>query len=530
MRRFRFFPRYITLLATLTLTACGGGSSDNGDSPPSTDSACLTVDYTPVNQPDEAGIDPLRGSQEALQTLGLLSSTWDWLTDQTGKGVTIAVLDNNLDYEHPDLYANINHTQSCHFEGSKPLNTASHATQVAGIIAAVRDNHQGVSGIAPEAEIIGFNILKTDNKVRDWNIALGGEDSVQATDVDIFNQSFNNSLVRQPEAYNLHIDAAMEYGTTYRRKGKGALYFKAAGNFFDSDESCYDSERSLPLENANMDPDNNIAYNMVVGALDDRGDKACYSASGSSLLFVAPGSFLRTTTDDGGYTFFSGTSAATPVASAIAALILETNPNLGWRDARHIMLSTATQVASDKSPEALMLQDGDYIVEPGWQTNNAGHSYHNWYGFGQLNPVNAIEMAKSYHNYLPAQQLLVSETLLTDSPIPDFSVSGASDSLTLDQSLTVESVQLHIQLSHTQPSDLAIELISPSGSRSLLMTPDNRYQERDEDSFQLVLISQLFYGEPAQGEWTLKVVDTQQNSASDSQGQLIDWALHIYGH
>ena len=524
---------FITLLTTLTLAACGGGSSDkdkNKDKQPTTDSACQNIDYTPVNQQDEVGIDPLLDSQEALQALGLLSSTWDWLTDKTGKGVTIAVLDNNLDYEHPDLYANINHAQSCHFEDSKRLNTHSHATQVTGVIAAERNNNLGMAGIAPEAEIIGFNILRTDSKVRDWNIALGGEGTYQAAGVDIFNQSFNDILNTQPEEYNLNIDAAMAYGTTYRRDGKGALYFKAAGNFFDGDESCYSSGRSLPLENANMDPDNNIPYNMVVGALDSRGDKACYSASGSSLLFVAPGSFLRTTADGSGYTFFSGTSAATPVASAIAALILETNPNLGWRDVRHILLSTATQIAIDKQPEHRTLQNGQYIVEPSWQNNGAGYPYHNWYGFGQLNPIAALEAAQSYTHLLPTQQLLSSETRQTDSTIPDFSVLGASDSLTLDQALIVESVQLDIQLSHTKPADLAIELISPSGSHSLLMTPENRYQARSTDNFQLRLTSQLFYGEPAEGLWTLKVVDTQHDHKSDSQGRLIDWSLHIYGH
>ncbi len=530
LRSLLFMP-----LLVLPLISCGGGGSGSSeDSSTQKDSACLDVNYTPIEEFIEVAPDPLIYGQWHLEALGILSDSWDWLVDSSGKGVQIAVLDNNLDYEHEDLYDNINHDQSCRFQDSKSLNKDTHATEVAGVIAAVRDNNLGIVGVAPEANIIGFNILRTDRVVSYWNIALGGEGSVQAANVDIFNQSFTQTNITTPLDYNLTTDAALAYGTEFRRSGKGALYFKAAGNHFDAQESCFETIRALPLENANMDPDNNIPYNIVVGSATEQGEKACYSASGSSLMFVAPSHYIRTTTDNNNYVYFSGTSAATPIASGIAALILEKRPDLGWRDVRHIMLSTAQAIDTGITQKTLTLADGDYIAEPSWQTNGAGYNFHNWYGFGQISAIESITAAEHYSTKLPPQQVLTSDSITVNSPIPDFQTTGISSTLTLDQGLTVETAQLSIQLSHTEPSELSIELISPSGSRSVLMTADNIYSTQSNDTFELVLASNLFYGESAAGQWQVKVVDTQAiedgADADNTHGQLLSWSLNIYGY
>ncbi|XP_029590999.1 endoprotease bli isoform X4 [Salmo trutta] len=60
---------------------------------------------------------------------------------------------------------------------------------------------------------------------------------------------------------------------------------------------------------------------------------------------------------DGCVTHFAGTSSAAPIAAAILALVLETNPDLTWRDVQHLIAMTA------KVPDP---------KEPGWSVNGAG--------------------------------------------------------------------------------------------------------------------------------------------------------------
>ena len=101
----------------------------------------------------------------------------------------------------------------------------------------------------------------------------------------------------------------------------------------------------------------------------------------------------------------NGTSSAAPIVSAASALLLESNPNLTWRDVKHILASTARQVDSSltntEHPSNIYrsLTDFDlsgHVYEQGWVTNGAGYKFHNWYGFGAIDVDAAVAMAKSY--------------------------------------------------------------------------------------------------------------------------------------
>src|SRR6185436_2047641 len=113
-------------------------------------------------------------------------------------------------------------------------------------------------------------------------------------------------------------------------------------------------------DNCNFDGYANSRYGIAVGAVDDNGQQAPYSESCSALLVSAPsggGTRGLTTTDlvgpagadPGDYTNgFSGTSAAAPVVSGVAALMLARNPALTWRDVQHLLVRSSRQVdASD---------------------------------------------------------------------------------------------------------------------------------------------------------------------------------------
>ncbi|MDX1319049.1 MAG: proprotein convertase P-domain-containing protein, partial [Oceanospirillum sp.] len=300
-----------------------------------------------------------------------------------------------------------------------------------------------------------------------------------------------------------------------------------------------------PCQSANMDPDNNIPYNMVVAALNAKGMASSYSASGSSVLFSAPGGEYGVnnpaiiTTDDinnnssvngqNGYTSkFNGTSSATPMVSGVAALILAKNPNLGWRDVRHILISSAKKVDNDIAAAMLIWETGETLTtEPTWQTNSAGYHFHNWYGFGLINAQAAVEAAGNYGSNLPAQQTKYQTSGTLNQAIPDNSNTGTSHILSVSEAekLTVESVQIRLMLSHLYLSDLQVQLTSPNGMKSVLMTPRNGMGTSISNK-EMVLLSQAFYGENSLGDWKLEVFDTNGGDT----GTLHSWSMTIYGH
>lgn len=124
----------------------------------------------------------------------------------------------------------------------------------------------------------------------------------------------------------------------------------------------------------------------------------------------------------------------------------------------------------------------------------------------------------------------------------------------------MEAVQVQVSLDHQRLPDLLIELVSPSGTRSVLLNPNNSLVGQSLDRQQLGyvrtkglrdmrMLSHKFYGESAQGEWQLAVTDvasgTRQGSLlnrstntrttlterNNSQpGQLLNWSLRVIGH
>lgn len=559
----------------IALTGCGGGSDsffDSGDDPSNNssnpsptyasptpsraDSYCI---HTNIARTGLTANDPLLPQQWYLINTGqnaysscagiagndinLPESLW---SDVTGSGVKVGVLDTEIDSSHPDL------TLSGSVDYDDATFVGDHATSVAGIIGAIKNNNEGGSGIAPEASLYGFNILNSENNAS-WSEALGG--SGISTGLDIFNQSFGYGKVQRPQTYNDSIHQDYQNGATTLRSGKGALYFKAAGNYFEEyNNVCIGlntNDFGLPCQNANMDRDNNIPFNMVVAAVNAKGKASSYSSSGSSVIFSAPGGeygnsnpAIIAPTDkdketdpenissvDGNNHYtknFNGTSSASPMAAGVAALILEKKPTLGWRDVRHIMLTTADKIDSSIPAAVLTWNNGQRLTaEPAWQNNGAGHHYHNWYGFGRINAQAAVTAAGSYGSNLAAQQTKTETSLTLNQAIPDNSATGTSHTLTVasGNNLTVESVQVKLEFSHTYVSDLQIQLTSPSGMVSVLMTPRNGMGVAVTNQ-ELVLLSQAFYGEDSLGGWTLEVFDTN----GDDTGTLHDWSMTVYGH
>jgi subtilisin-like proprotein convertase family protein len=312
----------------------------------------------------------------------------------------------------------------------------------------------------------------------------------------------------------------------------------------------------------------------VIGALNASGVKASYSSAGSALWVSAPGGEYgwnasvrpgyganfympaMVTADQSGCTVgyartdantslfdrgeapngscnytnsMNGTSAAAPSASGAIALLLDARPDLGWRDVKHILAKTATRVDPSRPAVTVALTGGNYVAETPWITNGAGYDFHDWYGFGAINVDTAVEMAKTWEvgtlGTFTTRDWLASGVLAV--PIPDFNVAGATSTLSIPvpQGLVIEAVQIRWSATHAQIKDLGVQLTSPSGTTSILFNIRSGFEAANP--FDMVLLSNAFYGEPSAGNWTIKVVDGRNNGVA---GTLTGWQLRIFGH
>ena len=535
-----------------------------------------------------------------------------WQQGIDGRGVKIAVVDTGVEYHHPDLEDNILLNLSWNYK--KNINNPSpngqdsrsaHGTSVTGIIAALA-NEQGGVGIAPHSKIMGFDWLDTNQNQRTWVEMNGGARTQHAL---IINKSFGVETLGPAPFFDVWNSANEEFlakVTRINNQGLGVLLVKAAGNAnyrtpaheykFKDKQLEYVasvSNNNLSIASSNLEPESSSFYHTVVGAISHNAHfpLALYSSTGSSLWVSAPGGMFGIenpaiiTTDligcDSGASShrltnafdhnrngknpnchdtstFTGTSAAAPMVSGVAALIWQANHTLTWRDVRHILATTARKIDPHFAP--IKLDNSDFTAEPGWVTNKAGFSYHNWYGFGLVDAQAAVNMARS-KDYLLLPDLKETSFIPTSRPllldplsIPDDINNSANLSFEINNDLIIESVQLKLSITHARDADLAIELTSPSGTTSMVLQPqtlilEDQLGDTEANFNNSVLASHAFYGELAAGTWTLTVTDTHQDefcfhafyqgqqdykkecvSNPTSISQITNAGLRIYGH
>lgn len=403
---------------------------------------------------------------------------WD---DYSGNGIKIGVIDDGFQIEHPDLSANSVIPLLPDYDYSRfgrPIaSNDKHGTAVAGIIAAAR-NGTGTVGVAYSAQITSFNAislrsgLMTASALRDqvgfdvsnnsWGVDKPFEDNPRYSR---FNQDLNG------------LRTAAEAG----RNGLGTVLVFAAGNEFN---------RGV---DADVYATNSSRFAIAVAAVNGQGRAADYSSVGPSLLVSAFAEGQEptrgrdglniVTTDrlgDAGYNprfdtsplpdrdytdEFNGTSASTPQVTGVVALMLEANPNLGYRDVQEILAYSAVQ----NFPEQ---QDWRFNGAKNW--NGGGLHVNDNYGYGIVNAHAAVRLAETWQ----LQSTAANEASLTAGKqfgrrglaIPDRRGSVRQITLPMANGLLVNHAELDIKINHTAIEDLAIALVSPTGTRSLVFS------------------------------------------------------------
>lgn len=528
-----------------------------------------------------------------------------------GVGVKVAVIDSGVQIDHPDLAGNVvtgsrNFVEDSPFPADYPVDANGHGTAVAGLISAVGNNGEGVRGVASRSSLMGFNWL-ANQTLEGWLISHGADAST--SDVRVFNQSYGFSPItpipfdENDPQFKLEMDVMKDVSES-NAWGRGAVFVKSAGNgyryfntgrFFvlPSDFFAGGSNQGLPMHNSAQSYDNSSYYNLVTSALRADGTRASYSSVGANVWVAAPAGEYgqdfpamvttdlmgceegqNTSTDLGinglhggteqdpscNYTStMNGTSSAAPNTSGAIAAIMSTNHALTARDVRALLAETAS--VTDKDHPGVQLEfvnnQGELVsyeaISP-WQKNAAGVDFHTFYGFGAVNLDEAMKRARMTNNVLPAQIITPWASNATEVSVPDASLVGGSSAIAVTDDITVESVQVKLTLEHSRLPDLAIELVSPSGTRSVLQTPRNGLVGQSLDPNvtgyeNQLLLSNQFYGEDAKGEWTLRAIDTNGDEVfsfiayfnssaiydvpmanNAKPGVIKNWSMRIFGH
>lgn len=593
----------------------GSGNQNARPSPPElvSWSRCSLKYYRPQGQPEiRTGADPLKPHQWHLKNLGSIEGKQfarikagqdlnvenAWNSGLNGDGIRVAVVDDGLDMTHPDLRPNIvdgshnyrrqslgENRYSSRIAGNKDwpvpcTEDDSHGTSVAGIIAARDYNGIGGSGIAPRASLVGYNLL-----------AFGDERNILdalSRDIDknhISNNSWgpnDDGQLNKPASGWTAFNDALAKGLNKGRNGLGVLYVFSGGNgAWEGDYSSADSATSSRGV-------------ITVCAVDAAGERSPYSERGANLTVCAPSGRsttpatapeITTTAVKDKYTEdFGGTSAAAPMVSGVAALMLQANPRLTWRDVPLILARTARQVDASKG---------------GWSELRSplagvtGHDvlrYSHHYGFGVVDAEAATRLARSWQSVGgSAEQRKCGPFLMNVSkPIPEASTvtqqqadstpasmddgsaeeqyfealtelannldynkaptGGLSSTISVPANCNLQHIE-HIDVNltvtgdngrgeHPNAGDLQIALASPLGKVSTLLPP-HPCTEKDEDGELKILACQglqdFTFGvrrhleEPvaagANRNWTLSVADRVQGGT----GQLKDWSITFYG-
>lgn len=458
--------------------------------------------------------DPRIGDQWHLNNTGQRGGTAGvdanvfpaWNLGVSGDGVQICIVDDGLEKDHDDLSANFVLADSRDLNGnngndpSPTSNADDHGTACAGVAAAIGNNNTGVSGVAYDANLSGVRLIAAANTPADEVTAL----TLSPNNNHIYSNSWGPTDNGTYNALNSLVKAALLDGANNGRNGLGSIYTWAAGNGRTAND------------NTNYDGYVNSIHTIGVGAHGDNGIFSWYSEPGASMLISAPSNGgnagITTTTVNDGYTNdFGGTSSATPLVSGLIALMLEANPNLTWRDVQHILVESATAIDAGNAD---------------WTQNGAGKAINHAYGFGGVDAAALVVNAQNWNNV--ADVIADTSAVVTvNIAIPDGAgneVYGAAVQAMTNvvADITVEHVELKINITHPYRGDLRVKLVSPQGTESILSVAHNESGDDLDDWYFMTVRN---WGENSQGNWTVIVDD---GGAADL-GTFVDFQLIIHG-
>lgn len=262
--------------------------------------------------------DPYAGLQQSLGQMDVAQAQ-QW---SRGDAVRLAVIDTGVDTRHPDLRGRIAEERNFVDGDAVAFHSDLHGTAVAGVIAAVANNHIGIAGIAPGAQLLAFKACWHEPGSRSaavcntFTLAQALAAAV-AAHADIVNLS----LAGPPDPLLARI---VESGMR-----RGVVFVGAA-----------------PAAGADAGFPGDVQGVLTVDVPGRR--------SGAAAALTAPGNDVLTLVPDAHYDFASGSSFAAAQVSAVTALLLARDRRLSGDDVRRLLTRTAQSPHSTAGGYALV--------------------------------------------------------------------------------------------------------------------------------------------------------------------------------
>jgi thermitase len=260
-----------------------------------------------------------------------IHSTAAWGVATGSPTVIAAVCDGGIDLTHVDLAANIHSPGYDLIDYTPngdvtydPLNPTSytHGTKVGGMIGAVGNNVEGVTGVNWNVDLLAIKVTHNVTGSASLSKLVECVDYARSRGAKVVNQSFTGV------AYSSANNAAGQ-----ALQAAGGLLVVAAGN-----------------DSLNRRTEKNYPYIIVVGGTDEADVKTAFSTYGPAIDLVAPAINLVTTRPTWRPTPYvmgdAGTSFASPIVAGVAALIFAARPDLTPATVQDILFKSAQDLGA----------------------------------------------------------------------------------------------------------------------------------------------------------------------------------------
>lgn len=232
----------------------------------------------------------------------------------TGQGVTVALIDSQVDWRHPDLRGRVRLTRDFVGGGVSRAPAEIHGTAVAGVIASIANNTEGIVGVAPGVELEALRAC--------WGV----DDSSSAARCSSFSlaQALDSALVLEPDVINMSLSGPDDPLLARLLDVAISRGIVVVASIPESDRPGMGFPASHPG---------------VIGARSE------LSRAGAphALLLSAPGVEILTTIPRAGYAFFSGNSFAAANVSGVIALLLEEDPRISAVEIVRLLAETTIE-------------------------------------------------------------------------------------------------------------------------------------------------------------------------------------------
>lgn len=232
----------------------------------------------------------------------------------TGRGILVALIDSQVDTEHPDLKGHVSVRRDLVGERVFRRPGEIHGTAIAGVIASSANNAEGIVGVAPDASIAALRAC--------WSTT--DADSAATCSSFSIAQALEAALEIDPDIINLSLAGPDDplLGRLLDEALAAGIIVVAA----DPDET----QSSFPASHTGVFAAHPAAPAGLVP---------------SHAILRAPSSEVLTTTPGKEYAFFSGSSLAAAHISGVIALLLEKQPGLSHDELAKLLMDSITTSA-----------------------------------------------------------------------------------------------------------------------------------------------------------------------------------------